>query len=47
MWIDRSSGSPGGLPLSLCGQNPQQAVAAADGKRPGGPQIFFCFFFFF
>ena len=31
MRIDRSSGSPGGLPLSLCGQNPQQAVA-----RPGG-----------
>ncbi len=29
MWIERSSGSPGGLPLSLCGQNPQQAVAAA------------------
>ena len=30
MWIDRSSGSPSGLPLSLCGQNPQQAVAAAE-----------------
>ena len=30
MWIDRSSGGPGGLPLSLCGQNPQQAVAAAE-----------------
>ena len=30
MRIDRSSGSPGGLPLSLCGQNPQQAVAAAE-----------------
>lgn len=30
MWIERSSGSPGGLPLLLCGQNPQQAVAAAE-----------------
>ena len=36
MWIDRSGGSPGGLPLLLCGQNPQQAVGGGGGGAKGG-----------